>query len=414
MKSIKILAICLVIVLASGTHIRLLSQSIEEQLNIKLDERSALSSQLELIDAQIIDFKLMQTIEDMKALGMPSENYIEHSAMILEYDEAHEQAKWVAHMILPEIRDGKVARTNDFRIDNKILTGSARQQDYFLTDTLSNGKVEYNGFGYDRGHLAASADFRWSAKALSESYYYSNISPQLADFNREAWKDLESLLRNYVISHNVPLYVVTMPILKEGLPVIQESSNKLSIPEQYAKVAYDPVNKRCIGFIMDHRKLEKAIHNYAVTVDEVEELSGLDFFTELNEAYETVIDKKAWFDNLAAGDVDPIAQPSLPPGHFNTVTVAKHIGYDAIVCGKIVSSRYSKKGNLWLNLDKAYPKSIFNIFIRKEHLTDFEYDITKLYENQTVCVEGKVQYFSDNPTINIKDDSGIRAYQVAN
>lgn len=414
MNSTRIVAIIWTFIVICGGHLELYAQSIEDQLSSKEGERLQIIETLEAVESDIVDLKLMQTILNMKALGLPSENYVEHAGMILEYSEVHKQAKWVAHMILPEIKEGKVTRTNDFRIDKKIVSGTATQQDYFLTDTLTDGTVEYTGFGYDRGHLAPSADFRWSAKALSESYYYSNIAPQLADFNREAWKDLESLLRKYVINNNVPLYVVTMPILKEGLHSIKGSRNKLTIPEQYAKVAYDPINKRCIGFILEHKKIEKALHNFAVTVDEVETLSGFDFFTTLNEAYETVLDKEAWFEDVAAGDVDPISQPSMPPGHFNTVTVAKHIGSDAIVCGKMVSSRYSRSGNLWLNLDKSYPKNTFNIFVRKEDLTNFEYDIVRLYENQMVCVEGKVQYFSDNPTINIKNDRSLKVYQAPN
>jgi endonuclease G len=56
---------------------------------------------------------------------------------------------------------------------------------------------EHSNFvvGWDRGYLAPSADFRWSEKALSESYFYSNMSPQLDDFNREGWAELEGLLR---------------------------------------------------------------------------------------------------------------------------------------------------------------------------------------------------------------------------
>jgi len=80
--------------------------------------------------------------------------------------------------------------------------------------------------------------------------------------------------------------------------------------------------------------------------------------------------------------VEPIYQPSLPSGYFNTVTVARHVGFNAVVCGKLVRSSYSKSGKLWPNLDKSYPNNTFSIFIRKEDLTNFDSDITTYYENQ--------------------------------
>ncbi len=69
--------------------------------------------------------------------------------------------------------------------------------------------------------MAPSADFRWSKTALSESYLYSNISPQLADLNRKGWADLEDMIRTYVYENNQDLFVVTGPVLKKGLTKIE-------------------------------------------------------------------------------------------------------------------------------------------------------------------------------------------------
>ena len=194
-----------------------IGQSISESISSLESERSELQDHVDRLDAEIIDWKEKQIIENLKEIGLPSSNYIQHQAMILEYSEEHEQARWVAHMIVPDIKNGLAYRSNDFRVDPKVKAGTAVQQDYFLTDTLVNGEVEYDGYGYDRGHLAPSADFRWSEEALSESYYYSNISPQLPEFNREKWAELENHLRRYVIVNEVPLYIVTLPVLKLSL-----------------------------------------------------------------------------------------------------------------------------------------------------------------------------------------------------
>ena len=112
--------------------------------------------------------------QDITSFGIPQledgETLIVHSCLALVYSEKHEQAKWVAHAITPDIITGRGFRSNDFRPDPKVATGTAVEEDYFLKSPKGNGEFDYDGFGYDRGHLAPSADFRWSEKALSESY----------------------------------------------------------------------------------------------------------------------------------------------------------------------------------------------------------------------------------------------------
>ena len=240
---------------------------------------------------------------------------------------------------------------------------------------------------------------------------YSNIAPQTGEFNRFIWADAERLMRRYVVNHGVPLYVVTLPILEEGLSYIPQSIHKVSIPKRFSKVAYDPVNNRSIGFILDNEHTWDELDKLAVSVDVVEKVSGYDFFSNHGHADEVDVDLEAWFENIAAGDVDPLPQNSLPPGYFNSVVGGKIRGRRAIVCGKMVSSRYSKKGNLWMNLDKTYPNSCFNIFVRKENLINFEYDLVNLYQNELICVEGEVNYLSDNPTIRISDGEEVWLYE---
>ena len=202
----------------------------EEILHSLQNDREAILRELE-------DLKLEQLRFDLVEHGLPQllagEEIISHAAMSLVYNEKMEQASWVAHIILPDVVNGMVGRSNDFRPDTLVKTGTAVDADYFLRDTLADGSIKYDGFGFDRGHLAPSADFRWSNKALSESFYYSNMSPQVADFNRNSWAKLEDLMRAYVQENNVALYIVTGPLLRENLPRIERGKNKLAIPVYY-------------------------------------------------------------------------------------------------------------------------------------------------------------------------------------
>jgi endonuclease G len=338
-----------------------------------------------------------------------------HQAMALSYSEEHEQAAWVAHIILPDIIEGEVTRTNDFREDPLVRSGTAVEADYFLKFSQPDGSFQYDGFGYDRGHLAPSADFRWSETALSESYYYSNMSPQLADFNRVAWADLESTIRGYIFRNpDRQLYVVTGGILEEDLPVIERSLNRVSIPNYFFKVVLDLKGETGIGFMMPNRRLDYPLESYAVSIDEVEKQTGYDFFANLpddvEEGMEQKVDKRKWLPEVTAGDVEPIYAPSLAAGSFNTAQAKLYMGSGETinVCGQVVSTRYSRSGNLWLNLDKKFPNQIFSVYIRKADLINFSFDGEKHWINQQVCFTGKVQNMNGTPTLRIEREEEAR------
>ncbi len=386
--------------------ISLISQTLEEQLSGLNDKLESLKQEQQNLLEKVEGLKLLKIQQDLKAVGLPGTEYVEHSAMILEYAEKHEQAKWVAHIVLSDIITGAVFRSNDFREDPKVKTGTAVEVDYFLKTMKADSTYEYDGFGFDRGHLAPSADFRWSSKALSESYFYSNMSPQRPEFNRESWAEVERLIRGYLYEHpTTQLYVVTGPVLKDDLPVVKRSVNKVSIPEQYFKVVLDLDAGKAIAFLMPNKKIENSIDQYVVSVDAVEKLTGLDFFNaiEKEESIESSIDKKHWIPEIAKGDVEPIYAPSLPRDHYNTIQAKQHIGKnkEVTICGKVVSTRYSRSGNLWMNLDKQFPNQVFSVFIRKKDLSNFSYDPQEYLEGRVIKIKGKVQDFNGVPTINL-------------
>ena len=197
----------------------------------------------------------------------------------------HEQANWVAYELTKKETRGKFKRTNKFIADSSISTGSATSQDYKKS-------------GYDQGHLAPAADMAWSKTAMKESFYYSNMSPQLPSFNRDIWKKLEEHVRDWAVDDKA-VYVVTGPVLTEGLSTI--GPNKVSVPKYYYKVILDYTlpEIKGIGFIMPNAGSKKPLKTYAVTIDSVEKFTGIDFFYRLPDDQEGVIEESmdtgAWF-----------------------------------------------------------------------------------------------------------------------
>ena len=391
------------------------AQDIEQQIKQKQSEIAALQSELSEIRADLEKLKFLSIKHQLKEIGYPeggpSGEVVTHKAMVLNYVEEHEQASWVFHIIMPEVKDGNVSRTNDFRIDPYVSTGTAEEVDYFLKYKGDDGKYEYDGFGYDRGHLAPSADFRWSKEALSESYFYSNMSPQYPEFNRGVWAQLEGSLRGYVIRTGHPLYVVTGGILEEDLPKVKRAKNHLTIPQYFYKVAYDPESNISIGFLIkNHDDDYKSWSSYAVTVDKVEEETGIDFFSALeNDDVEGVAIINDWLSSKEKGNKEPLEADELPRNTYNTYQARYHVdkGRPVRICGHVVSTHKSGKGNVFLNLDKKFPNQVFSVTIWKKDMVNFTYEPHVRLINQLVCVKGKIGEYKGVPTMNVKNEEAI-------
>lgn len=223
---------------------------------------------------------------------------VSHAAYTLEYNETHEQACWVAYVLTKEKTVRVAERTNKFLSDPMVKTGSA-----------DNG--DYSKSGYDRGHLAPAADMGWSAKTMAESFYFSNMSPQVPAFNRGIWKRTEELVRTWAIAYD-SLYVVTGPVLNGNLPSI--GANHVSIPHYYYKVIldYHRPEVKAIGIIMPNAASSETIKHFAVSVDSVEHITGIDFFPLLNDVEESKLEKQLcipcwqWDAHLSkSGSVSP-------------------------------------------------------------------------------------------------------------
>ncbi len=209
-----------------------------------------------------------------------------HNYYALSYDEKHEQAEWIAYELTKSsLRKKNVKRTNNFRPDPKVRTKSATDNDY-------------RGSGYDRGHMAPAGDMAFNEEAMSETFYMSNISPQVRAFNQGIWRELEELIRDWAFRYK-HLYVVTGPIFGNSKEHV--GYNKVTIPVAYFKVLLDLADpdQKAIGFIIPNEVSYERLDKFATSVDEIEAQTGFDFFPELLEdkleaELESQFDMKQW------------------------------------------------------------------------------------------------------------------------
>ncbi|RXQ87630.1 DNA/RNA non-specific endonuclease [Ancylomarina salipaludis] len=214
--------------------------------------------------------------QDYKYLPTHTGEIIKHKNYILSYSEKFEQAEWVAYELRSNETVGLIKRADDFRPDPVVKTGSANLDDY-------------RGSGYDRGHLAPAADMGFSASAMSESFYMSNMSPQKPSFNRGIWKNLETQVRNWAKTYD-NIYVVTGGVLKSGLACI--GKNRVAVPENFYKIVFREKagQSDMIAFLMANKNSEQPLSSFIVSVDELESLTGLNFFPQLPDDIENKLE----------------------------------------------------------------------------------------------------------------------------
>jgi endonuclease G len=208
-------------------------------------------------------------------------NRVNHKSFILAYAEEHEQAEWVAYRLtIDQLKEVVQERSNSFRPDTSITTSSASLADY-------------RGSGYDKGHLAPAQDMSFDVQSESESFLLSNMSPQVAAFNRGIWRELEEHVRDWTRA-NKEIYIATGPILTQKPLKKIGKHNSLTVPAAYYKVLLDntPPEQKAIGFVIPNAKSTDRIDTYAMSVDEVEKITNIDFFSELPDDIEQKIESQ--------------------------------------------------------------------------------------------------------------------------
>ncbi len=403
----------LVLLLAAGPGLHG-QDALERRLHDLQARDQVLREAREALAWPMDSLKLAIIRRDLRAQGLPAlaaaEEVVEHPGHMLVYSERHEQARWTAHIATPDVVTGNLARIDTFLMDPKVRSGTSTVEDYWNS-------------GFDRGHLVPSADMRWNKEALTATYLYSNVSPQRPEFNRGSWSDLEDWVRRSVRYGGERIFVVTGPVLREGLPAMDNPGhrNKVSIPELYFKVLadLDGPQRKMIGFVMRNGENEYPVISYAVTVDSVERLTGLDLFPALADSMEARLeaqrDPQAWYHpgDPYQGEVEPLQAP-LPKGMFNTVQARHHIGRVVTVCGTVVSTRRTQKANaVYLNFDRLHPAQDFYCTVWDSNGPNFHYDPEKALLRQRVCVTGKLTLYDDIPRISVNNENAVMRWEDA-
>ena len=199
-------------------------------------------------------------------------------------------------------RERGIANCAAYELVDNELYGTAERPGEFMPDPGVKGcptPADYAGSGMDRGHLVPAADLKWNEEAMRQSFYLTNVCPMHKALNEGGWTKLEEKVREWA-ARDSALLVFTGPVVNEGDTTL--ASGRVAVPSAYYKVIMAPCvrPKRVIAFIYPNGHSGGRLQQYAVSVDEVERRTGLDFFPTLpadeQQQLERVLNLDAWLN----------------------------------------------------------------------------------------------------------------------
>ena len=222
-------------------------------------------------------------VEKKQPLELPSisdkDDIVEHLGYTASYNHEWLIPNWVAYELTREELNGTTKGEESFQWDPSIKGKQAWREDY-------------SGSGWDKGHMIPRADLKWSAKAYSESFYFSNICPQNHDFNAGAWLTTENMARRIARKYG-SVYVVCGPlVLDNSFGTIGE--HKVVVPDAFFKafLICDQGDYSAIGIIMNNVSDNQRLKDCSMSVDELEAKCGLNLFAGLNPTIQDTIEAR--------------------------------------------------------------------------------------------------------------------------
>lgn len=212
---------------------------------------------------------------------------ISHEGFLLSYDTINHNPFWVAWELTGQESRGRVSRADLF------------QEDPALPARHSVRPSAYSNTGYTRGHMCPAGDQKWSQTAMDDCFYMSNMCPQTAELNRYWWDWLERAERQWAKDEG-SVYIVCGPIYDDGKKVQPLKKNKffVGIPDRFFKVILSTRKgkEKAVGFIYANDDSEQYLEDCVCSVDDVEKITGYDFFSSLSDAVENRIEHSSDLD----------------------------------------------------------------------------------------------------------------------
>lgn len=207
------------------------------------------------------------------------EYILKRKAYVLSYNKDTKIPNWVAWHLTADHVDGEVKRFNGYLEDEDVPEPRATLEDY-------------KGSGWSHGHLCPAGDNKWDKQAMKESFLLTNMCPQDRGLNSGVWNRIEMDCRKWAKKYG-DVYIVCGPVLlnREHETI---GKNKIVVPEAFFKVILCLQRKpKAIGYVVRNNEGKKKRDQFINTVDEVERITGYDFFPALPDSIEDMVEGEA-------------------------------------------------------------------------------------------------------------------------
>ena len=200
---------------------------------------------------------------------------------VTSYNTVNKQPNWVGWRLTADHVSGPYLRKGiKFHEDEEVPEPRATDADY-------------RSSGYDRGHMCPSGDNKWSQQAQEQSFLFTNICPQLHGLNAGDWNEMEQQCRKWAEEEG-EIYIVCGPIFYGSAKHKKIGHNKIPVPEAFFKVVLSMKGEpKAIGFIYKNQSGNRPKGDYVNTVDQVERITGIDFFPSLPDDVENKVEAEA-------------------------------------------------------------------------------------------------------------------------
>ncbi len=207
-------------------------------------------------------------------------------AYSVSYDSENLIPRWVAYDLTAEEMRGTAARNGKtFRQDDRAGVPQADGGDYHRS-------------GWTKGHMAPAGDFKWSSDAMNDTFFYTNCCPQDEYFNGTSWERLESRVRDWAREHG-RLFIVTGSIIGDAENG-RMGVNRVAIPDAFYKaiLVKDGDTYKSVAFVMHNNSAPQPYTQCDMSVNELEDITGVDFFylldDKIEESVEDMVDRQFW------------------------------------------------------------------------------------------------------------------------
>ena len=206
----------------------------------------------------------------------------------ISYNKMTLTPNWVGWTLTAEHTDGEYARK-----------GHSFMEDFDVPEPRAiYSDIREGECGFQRGHMCPAGDNKWAFKAQKDAFLMSNICPQNGNLNQRDWKYLEEACREWAVRDS-EIFIVAGPVFYSD-KYLRVGEHGVAVPEAFFKVVLSFGNNdkkiKAIGFLYSNISGHHNMEYYVRSIDEIERITGLDFFYQIDDSIDNVFESEIDFD----------------------------------------------------------------------------------------------------------------------